>query len=133
MKLAAKALGVDPPFNGLTLGMIRKEGAGKKPKLALKAAEGRHFVPVLHHMLANFFPVDTPYKQTRLDCVGSLKRIYEEIANWDDTTSPLRLGELGRTHLILYGDLGLQTAEHGVCGVSPQSTICSAIAQRRRG
>ena len=123
---------MDPPFNGLTLGMIRKEGAGKKPKLALEAAEGRHFVPVLHHMLTNFFPVDTPYKQTRLDCVGSLKRIYEEIANWDDTTSPLRLGELGRTHLILYGDLGLQTAEHGVWCFAPKHHLFIHCAETAR-
>ena len=54
MTLAAKSLSVEPPFDSLTVGMIRKEKAGKKPKLALKAAEGRYFVPVLYHMLAIF-------------------------------------------------------------------------------
>ena len=54
VKLAAKTLGADIPFQGLTVNMIRKQGPGKKTKMALKAAEGRNFVPILHYMLSIF-------------------------------------------------------------------------------
>ena len=132
MTLAAKSLSVEPPFDSLTVGMIRKEKAGKKPKLALKAAEGRYFVPVLYHMLAIFFAVDSPYKQTRLDCVGALKNIYAELDSWDASSSPHRLGELARTHLILYGELGRQQTEDGMWCFVPKHHLFIHCAEGTR-
>ena len=82
--------------------------------MALKAAEGRYFVPVLHFMLSKFFPVDDAYKRQRLDCLGALVKIYAELESWDNRTSPLRLGELARAHLILYAGLGEQQTEDGL-------------------
>jgi hypothetical protein len=65
MKVAAKTLGLASPFHSLTIGMVRPSKS--KPKMKLKAAEGRHFLTVLRHMLANFFRV-----LTRTMCCDSI-------------------------------------------------------------
>ena len=44
--VTAKELGVEKPFHMLTVGMIKASGA-KKPRMRLKAAEGRHFYQFL--------------------------------------------------------------------------------------
>ena len=132
MNLSSKALNLPTPFDNLTVGMIRKEN-GKKPKFALKAAEGRHFVPVLHHMLSNFFDNQGEYKKQRLDCVGALKSIYDELQAWDDARSPLRLGELARCHLILYGELGKQQTDENMWSFAPKHHLFIHCAETARG
>ena len=52
-KLAARILGVRLPFNQLTLNMFNVD-ACSKPKLKLKAADTRDFLPILQFMLATF-------------------------------------------------------------------------------
>ena len=83
-------------------------------------------------MLSNFFAVDTPYKQLRLDCVSALKKIYEEMNSWDSATSPLRLGELARTHLILYGELGRQQIEENLWCFAPKHHLFIHCAESTR-
>ena len=54
----------------LTIGMIRSSMA-KAPKLKLKAAEGRKFLPVLVHLLRNCFPSTSPHDVLRLQCASN--------------------------------------------------------------
>ena len=51
--LASSALGVEPPFRTLTLGMFRPKGRGQ-PHMSLKAAEGCYFLPVLAYIQRHF-------------------------------------------------------------------------------
>ena len=48
--LVAKSIGIQAPFNFLSINMIRSQGK-KKPAMRLKAAEGRRFIPVLRQIL----------------------------------------------------------------------------------
>ena len=55
IRLQAKHLGVSSPIAGLAVNMIRSE-MGERPKLKLKAAEGRYMLPNLIAMLQHNFP-----------------------------------------------------------------------------
>ena len=103
-KLFAKRLGLEPPFNALTIRMIKPQ-ASKRPRMALKAAEGRYFLPVLTKMLADAFPPDSALAQVRLDCCKALCRCYYELRNWMALEPPARLEKAGRQHLLLYKEL----------------------------
>jgi hypothetical protein len=76
-----------------------------KPKMKLKAAEGRYFLPVLHTMLTKFFPCQTQHAKTRLKCAEALLSVYSELDSWVDGVSTIRLGQFGRKHLLLYAEL----------------------------
>ena len=69
-KLAASALSMEPAFHSLTLGMIRSGKKKVKPKMKLKATQGRRFVFIHRHMLANFIKLDTDLQVVRLNCVN---------------------------------------------------------------
>ena len=71
MRLASRSLGQPHPFRRLSIGMIRPAATGK-PKLKLKAAEGRTLLPVLHYMLSRFSPVADAHSRMRLQCVAAL-------------------------------------------------------------
>ena len=49
VRLAARQLNIETPFNNLTIGMIIPKATGK-PRMKLKAAEGRHCIVVLRKM-----------------------------------------------------------------------------------
>jgi len=104
MKVAAKSLGRQPPFHSLTVGMLRANTTSK-PKMKLKAAEGRYFLPVLHTMLTKFFPCQTQHAKTRLWCAEALLSVYSELDSWVEGVSTIRLGQFGRKHLLLYAEL----------------------------
>ena len=53
VQLASKALGMEPPFRTLTLCMFRPKGQCQ-PHMSLKAAEGRHFLPILAYVQRHF-------------------------------------------------------------------------------
>jgi hypothetical protein len=112
MRVMSKSLGVDPPFHSLTLGMFRR-ASEPKPKLRLKATEGRRFLPVLREMLANAFKLDTPRAKVRLHCVEALLRCYRELDQWQDGgVSCHRLLTSARQHLLLYVELNKGSAPH---------------------
>ena len=91
MKFSAAILGVEKPFNKLSMGMIRSSST-HKPKLKLKAAEGRHFLPVLIHMMQSLFGILNPYEQMMVHCLQALQNCYVLLdANPWDPTCKLRL------------------------------------------
>ena len=99
---------MDAPFSALTIHMFIPSypKANVKPKLKLKAAKGRYFLRVLRYMLENMFALRTEHQQLRLRCLTALVKVYEEIDVWkDDTSSAVKVAELGRQHLILYHEL----------------------------
>ena len=96
-------LGISPPFNGLTMGMIRLNGT-KRPKMKLKAGEGRHFLPVLMEML-KCFSMGSEHARRRYNCANLLNNCYLEMKNWNDADSPLRLARFARKHLIAYKEI----------------------------
>jgi hypothetical protein len=110
MRSASRDLRTQPPFHSLTLGMFRNE-ASQKPRLKLKASEGRHFLPVLRHMLLNHFPLQSPHEHLRFQCVDAMHKVYLELSNWVDGVSAARLGHFGRQHLILYSELAKRTSD----------------------
>ncbi len=70
IELAAKQLGKSMPLSDLTLGMIRSQKG--KPKLAAKAAEARHTLPLVSHMLEFYFGCESTHDKLRLDCTKLL-------------------------------------------------------------
>ena len=99
----AAEMGVDPPFYALTITMIRSS-MKDKPKMKLKAAESRWFVPILSEMLLDYFPCTTPRQKKRQLCIGYLAKTYVQLKNWD-AASPWVLADCGRKHLQLYFSL----------------------------
>ena len=73
----------------------------KKPRMRLKAAEGRDFLPILTKMLADYFPARDEAEQVRLHCCQALCRCYLELRRWADG-SPGRLELAARQFLMLY-------------------------------
>ena len=95
---------METPINDLTVTMFRNQS--KAPKLKLKAAHGRHFLPVLREMLRSFFPIDTDHSKLRYQCVHNLYMCYYEMDHWvDGGPSTERIEKFSRQHLILYGEL----------------------------
>ena len=100
--MAAREGGLDRLHLNLT---VRKFRAQNKPKLALKAADGRHFLPILLKVLQLFFPAGSPRERVMVGCVETLCDIYKELNTWDTTTSPPRVASLARRHVILLREL----------------------------
>ena len=101
MKLGAKSIGIDVPFHNLTIGMIIPAAKGK-PKMKLKAAEGRYFLRVLHVMLRDFFDKSESHDILRFNCVDALVQVYREMDHWGDGgVSSVRMATLSRKHLLL--------------------------------
>ena len=76
--ITAASLGLDAPFGSLTLCMFRTSNS-KKPKMRLKAAEGRLFLPILTTMIARFFSPVGDMEDIRLQCLQSLCRCYAHL------------------------------------------------------
>jgi hypothetical protein len=111
---ASKAIGQQrPPFNKLTVGMLKQPG--KAPKLKIKAAESRYFLPVLLHILEHFVPCDTHHREMRLHCVRALNEMYKAMKVKPAEFDGKLVATQARKHLIIYADLGqlaLQNAQH---------------------
>ena len=96
----ARVMGVDRPFAKLVFTMILPSKS-KKPRMRLKAAEGRDFLPILTRMLVDYFPAQTEAEQIRLHCCQAMCRCYLEMRRWADG-SPRRLETAARQCLMLY-------------------------------
>jgi len=103
-KVCAGRIGIEPPIRQLTVAQIRKN-ASSKPKFKCKAANGRHFLPVLREMLRTCFPCESAHDKRRLHCVEALLRCYEEMETWGPGVSPHRLATSGKQHLLLFCEL----------------------------
>ena len=74
--------------------------------MKLKAAEGRHFLPVLRYMLQHFFENESEHAKLRFQCVDALNNVYLELGAWKDGgESSVCIGQLARKHLLLYAEL----------------------------
>ena len=102
--VCARSLGEETPINTLTVTMVRAS-ATAKPKFKGKAAESRHFLPIVLQVLSVCFPVDTVHERSRFHCVEALNLCYKEMEDWQASTSPERLGQLARRHLLLWAEL----------------------------
>ena len=117
---------VDMPFASFTAGMIRGTTPRCKPKLKLKAAEGRHFLPILVEILRRFFKMDTEHKRRRYNCVLHLKLCYDELANWTEN-SPQKLAFHGRRHLQLYKALSEKSSNELFWHLYPKHHVASHV------
>ena len=103
-QVMARELGLEMPFWDITIPMFRSK-TSMAPKLKLKAAEGRHFLPILRATLQKCIEMESAHAQLRFQCVDAMDKCYKELDAWDDAASPLRLQRFGRMHLMLYGEL----------------------------
>ena len=107
----ARELEVEIPLNTLTYGMMKKDTSAP-PKLKLKAAEGRNFLPVLCKVLSTCFSMDSEHGQLRFHCLDSLRQLYGVMDNWvDDGSSTARFRQLQQQHVLLYCQLCLEAQE----------------------
>ena len=100
----ATHLGVEKPFTTLVVTMLRPS-TSKKPRMRLKAAEGRNLLPIVTRMLQTFSLAANEREQLRLHCCQALCRCYLELKTWGEGSSR-RLEVAARQHLILYTQLG---------------------------
>ena len=113
--MASKALRLkQPPCETLTMPMIK--GSGASPRMKLKAAETRRMLPVVHYMISTYMPPESSKEELVLQCTSLLLNAYQEMdpKSFDADSSPRRLAEYGRRHLLLYGHLSqdaLQTRD----------------------
>ena len=104
VRAMARELNMEPPFNHLVVTMFKP--SGKAPKMHVKAAEARYALPVMYKMLLHCFPLTTAHEQLSMQCVRAMHETYETMYQWKpDGSSAARLEHVGRTFLILYGEL----------------------------
>ena len=103
ISVVARDMGLEKPFSTLTFSMIKQER--KRPRMRLKATEGRRLLPILTGMLQRFFPADNARALLREQCCQALCRCYLELRGWS-AESPRRLERAARQHLLLYVQLG---------------------------
>ena len=105
----ARELGMDSPTNDLTPTMNRAS-MKDRPRLKVKAAEGRCLLVVIAHMLETYYDITTEHNKIRLQCVKALCRVYNELNDWV-ADSPLRLGKFAREHIALYNELRCRSGD----------------------
>ena len=128
VRTQARNLGVDCPIADLTIFMIRVKNK-KKPRLRLKAAEGRYMAPILRAILVHHFDRDTPYKVLRFQCFDALCSCYDLFADWHGQDSSRRLGELARRHVLLYCELARTRTDRKMWVVQPKHHIFLHLAE----
>ena len=106
-KVSSKQVGQEqPPVNNLTLNQIK--ASGKDPKLKVKAAEGRHLLPVVVFLLENLQPPKNAHGELRLNCARQLHLMYLELEKpWGPSVAEA-VGAFGRQHCLLYSELAME-------------------------
>ena len=129
-RLAAKQVGEESsPLNHLTMGMII--GKKSKPKLKLKAADGRHFLRVLLFLLQNLVSNTTDHTRFRINCVSAIVRVCDQIADWKDGgVSSVVVSDWGRRHLILYKQLSDEADSDRYWCLFPKHHMFAHVADR---
>ena len=117
----------------LTMGMVRSK-MSKAPKLKLKAAEGRRFLPVLVHILQHCFPSTEPHDALRLQCARNLLLVYQEMDAWVDEggESLANFRRYGMRHLILFAELCREKSPTGEAlewRLYPKHHLCAHVFQ----
>ena len=98
-----------PPVNRITFSMLKQ--SGHSPNLKIKAAESRHMLPALRHILETYFPMNTEHEIQRYQCVRAIDEAYKGMRASDADYNPHSVASSLRQHLILYADLGRQALE----------------------
>eukprot|EP00959_Pyramimonas_sp_CCMP1952_P293713 6142951-Pyramimonas_sp.AAC.1 len=95
------------PFNDLTVGMLCTSKNGiVKARLKLKAAEGRHALPIVCDMLQHCVEAQSDHARLRLQCLLALRSAYDEMERWTEGgVSTRNIAAYSRRHLLLYGEL----------------------------
>ena len=126
VELAARQLKVPKPFNNLVIGMILSK-AGGKPRMKLKAAEARHYVPVLRKILQDFLPMYGPHALLRRQCLDALHCVYLELDNWRPEDSPMHINKHMHQHLLLYAELSMQSIDKRKWALTPKHHLACHI------
>ena len=129
--VSAKALKIDCPISKMTRAMFCPNSG--KPKASLKAAQGRYFLKVLHHMLGNLVDRATDHAKLRYNCVSALVEVYKEMEHdvWkNDGSSNLRVADCGRRHLLLYAELSGLSRDSRKWRLYPKHHLMDHVAGR---
>ena len=129
--VSAKALKIDCPVSKMTRTMFCPNSG--KPKASLKAAQGRYFLKVLHHMLGNLVDRTTDHAKLRYNCVSALVEVYKEMEHdaWkNDGSSNLRVADCGRRHLLLYAELSGLSRDSRKWRLYPKHHLMDHVAGR---
>ena len=97
-----------PPVNNLTMGMVR--GKSGNPKLKVKAAEARHYLPCLVFVLENALKPRTLHETMVLDCLRCAANMYTELYAWTAASGPV-VSRCARQFVMLFGELSREAAE----------------------
>ena len=92
----------------------------EKPKARMKAAETRAMLPVLRHMLTEIFPPQSEHDHLRLNALIAIDDFYVELFRWrnEGVDTRLKCIELGKRHLLMYAELGLEALQSERCRAS---------------
>ena len=101
--IMATHLKVGLPFRELNVRLFRT-GLKQAPKLKLKAAAGRYFLPVLVATMEHMVDCTSEHAMMRLSCMTALEQCYNEFKNWGPA-SPAQLATHCRQFLQLYSAL----------------------------
>ena len=123
VQIAARHAGCETPEAVLTLERFRAKKA--KPKLKLKAADSRYYLPALLATLRLFFSPKSDRDHMMHGCVAALVDIYAELDAWDTTTSPPLIAGLARRHIILYKELHETSPDKDLWALYPKNIMCS--------
>ena len=124
--LASKNPDVPKPFNTLTIGMVLSK-AGGKPQMKLKAAEGRHSVPVLKRIVQHFLPMDGPHALLRYQCLDALHSVYLDLEHWQPS-SPMNFEKHMQQHLLLYAELCTQSTDKRKWSLTPKHHLACHLS-----
>ena len=105
IKQAGKALAFSQPaVNKLSMSTIRTTGA---PMMKTKASEGRKLLASLKYVFQHTVLQNSHHTTLRFHCVKFIAEVYEEMSAWN-TDSGIRVAELGRKALVIYGELHME-------------------------
>ena len=124
----ARDMDCDLPFASLTVHMMRAAW-DKKPKMKLKAAEGRYFAPILLQVLKECFATTSSYQLLRIEVLDTLCKCYTLFQNWEGISSTHQLTRLARRHVMLYQEMHRMTADKLCFVVQPKHHIMLHLAE----
>ena len=72
-----------------------------------KASEGRKLLASLKYAFQHMVPQNSHHSTLRFHCIKFLAEVYEEMSAWS-TDAGIRVAELGRKALVIYGELQME-------------------------
>jgi hypothetical protein len=137
IKASARAIGLDTcPLSKLTMGKFKVQG--KPPKFKGKAAQSRHLLPVLMHLLTHFLPPRDEQDEIMVCMLRHFCDMYKGLQEWTAADPrQLQVASSGKKMLLLFTELSMRALSAGdglFCffGVQHQNFICFSISWRCR-